>query len=107
MGRAAHLMTHAVTLAPAASNNNYGDTTYGTQVTIAARVEHKRSLVTNASGNQVAAEHRITSEDEIEFSDRVWLPGDDTAKAAEARKAIAVSKIDSPLDTYTLYRAWF
>lgn len=107
MGRAAPLMTHTVTLAAASSVSNFSDVTYAAQTTIKARVEHRRTLAIDASGNRVSAEHTVISESEIKLSDRVWLPGDDTSEANEARRPISVGNADIPGSGYTLYEAKF
>jgi hypothetical protein len=106
MGSAAHLMTHTVTKASKSGRGNSGDPTYGAQSTIKARVEHVTKLVMNADGNEQAAHSRLISESEILLTDRVWLPGDDTAEVNESKQPIAVGHADIPDTGYTLYEAW-
>lgn len=105
MGNAAHLMTHTVTKASKSSRANSGDPTFGTQTTIKARVEHRSKLIMKADGNEQMAESRLISESEILLTDRVWLPGDNTAVVNESKQPIAVGRADTPAG-YMLYEAW-
>lgn len=106
MGRAGHLMIHTITLKSQAGKSSHGDPTYGGQTSISGRVEHKLQRIITPEGNAVNSEHMVISESEIKVTDRVWLPGDDTTDATEARRPIWVGKAETT-DGYILYQAAF
>ncbi len=91
-----HLLTDTVTVSSEASVSDSGDRVYGAQSTLPARVELKTQLVINIDGNQVKADHVVASKVKINLTDRVWLPGDDTAKVNEARRPITLKQASLP-----------
>lgn len=106
MGRFTHLLTDTVTIAAETGRSSYGDPTFGSQTTIAARVEAVDKLVIGPDGNELRAQHAVASEDEIKTTDRMWLPGDDTADTTAARRALVVRYSRFPGETAGLYEAY-
>lgn len=105
MGTASHLLTDTVTLASKTGRGSSGDPTYGSQSTIKARVEPVTRLVMGVDGNEKMASTRLISESAVQITDRVWLPGDDTAVANESKQPIKVGNAATP-SRYRLYEAW-
>lgn len=105
MGKATHLLTDTVTIASVTSRSGGGDPSYGAQTAIRARVEDESKIVIAPDGNERQANHKIVSEVAIGLTDRVWLPGDDTAKANDARRPVTVKTAQTP-GGYRLHETW-
>lgn len=53
------MMTQALTVAPVASRDRFGNKTYGAAVTYRCRIVGKRRVVRNAQGNEVVSEQTV------------------------------------------------
>jgi len=86
-----------------ASVSAYGDRTFGTPVAMVAKVEDMNSVSTSPEGEEIRTTHSIFTEDQIEYSDRIWLPGDLQTDATLARKPINVAELRDYLGAVTHY----
>lgn len=100
------LLIDTVTLSHQTAVSESGDPTLGTQTTIKARVEHGSKLLTGAGGEALAYEHAFVTADAVLQTDRVWLPGDNTADATAARRPITVRKAATLDGATTLYEVY-
>lgn len=82
-------MVDTITLADR-SGVTGGTPSYDAQYTAVARVEDSDKKIIGTDGNELQAEHVIATETAIKTTTRIWLPGDDTAKNEEARRAIKI-----------------
>lgn len=105
MSSFAHLLTDTVTVAAEAGISGYGDPTYGSQTTVAARVEYDSKLLTAPDGSVLEVTHRIASIVEIPLRARVWLPGDNTGDNNAAKRVVSVGKGSTPDGRETIYEA--
>lgn len=83
--------------------DSYGKPTYGTPAAKAVRVQQKRTLVTNARGDEVTSSHRLWCQEEIALTSRVWLPGVSASTAEPSYLPIAVSSVSDFVGAKTLY----
>lgn len=103
-----HLLTDTVTYADVSSrggsggSGGSGDPVYGSQSTAAARVEHGLFRVMGATGETVDAKAKVVTEADIPHQARLWLPGDDTAVANDARQIIGRKEASTPDSGLTL-----
>ena len=95
----------SVTRAPRTGYAN-GSATYGSQVTIKARVEHIHKLVIGADKNEVLSNHRFVTLAACNLSDRIWLPGDNIAEPTAARKILDIHRATDKLGTVTHYEVY-
>lgn len=86
-----------------AAVDNYGQSTYGSASSAAARVEEERRRVERRDGTFVETTHRIYTETAIAHEDRVWLPGDSASDATLAREPQEVHKIVDELGSVHHY----
>jgi head-tail adaptor len=85
--------------------NGYGDPTWGSQSTLAAKVMSSQKRIINAQGTLVQASHELLTETALTLGDRVWIPGDDTTKTTAARvvlQSVGESTVDGG---YALYKS--
>jgi hypothetical protein len=95
-----HFLTDTITVASPIGTSAGGDLTFGSQVTMKARVEREVKEVVTADGSTVVAYHRVATEAEIPLSARVWLPGDNTADTNAAKRPL-MSKRASTIGGYS------
>lgn len=84
--------------------DSYGKPTYGAPVARSVRVEAKRTLVTNAAGEEAVSNHRMWCLEAIALTDRVWLPGANQSNAEASNVPLTVSSCSDFGNTRTLYR---
>jgi hypothetical protein len=104
---ATHLLTDTVTYAPVSGRTNGGQATYGSQVSLPARVEERSVKVTDVDGVERVGSHVVVTETELPLNARVWLPDDDTADNNTARRIIGRRKARIPQTGYELHEAVF
>lgn len=97
------LLTQTVTYADVSSRNNAGDPVYGSQVSVAARVEFVAKRVLNAQGIVVDSVAKVYTATAIPHRARIWLPGDDTNDDNEAKQILKWEKLLNPSSSLTLY----
>ena len=96
MGHLTHLLTDTVTMASEASISGYGDPVFGAQSTIAARVEPTHEIIIGTDGNSYKASHKIATEDEVTYTDRLWVPGDATGDVTAGRRPLRIDYATFP-----------
>ena len=98
-------MQETVTIQRCNGVSNFGDLSFAAQTTISAYVEYGSQLVYSTDGSEKQSTVAIASHDEIKLSDRIWIPGDNTASTSAARRPITVSRARLPGSNKTLYEA--
>ena len=99
------LLTDTITVADESSISDYGDPTFGSTYTLAARVEQASALVRDQDGNEVQSNTVITTEVAIPRTSRVWFPGESTT-ATTGRTPISTKSASLP-EGGTLYETRF
>lgn len=102
MGRVSHLLADTVTYSTQTTFDSSGDPNYSATATARARVEHGTFLVTDDSGTQRRATHKVVTEVDIPANARLWLPGDDTADGNDSRQIITRTSAATPNGSLTL-----
>lgn len=100
------LLGQTIYVASVASRDSYGQATYGTPASRAARVETSSRVVKLATGEQLQTSHRIFVEAALYQEDRIWLPGLSSADATLARRPLLIEDIpdeDGAIDHYEVY----
>lgn len=105
MGRALHIMTDQVTFAPQTGTDRSGDPSFGSQETIACRVEDKRNRVVSSEGEELISSHVIASETLIPLGSRVWLPDTDPSVDNDALEPMSLGRTSTP-DGYAVFRTF-
>jgi len=100
------MLTDTVTIAHCTGVNESGDPAFGAQTTIKARVEHGTKVLLGPSGEAIDYEQIVATCDPIAQTDRVWLPGDNTADNNAARRPITVKRATTFDGVTTLYEAY-
>lgn len=85
-----HLFTDTITVADVTGRDAYGKPSFGPQAQHKARVQPKRKVIRDAQGAEHLASHVIFTAAPVTLKSRLWLPGDDPAVAALARRPAAV-----------------
>lgn len=80
---------------PTGTTSSYGDPSWGSVVTAAARVEPTSRRVTGPDGTLTQATHRlfITPDVDVSIACRIFLPGVSTSSGALARRPVQVSEL--------------
>lgn len=99
----AGLMKSTITIASVTGRDSYGKALYGAQRTARARVEAMRRMVRKVNGDEAVASHRIYTCDQVLLTDRIWLPGANTASAEASNVPLAVAASSTPGGAYNLY----
>lgn len=97
-------LTQTAYVAPVTGIDAWGKPTYGAPVARKVRVESLRRMVTNAQGEESVSNHRLWSLDPIALTDRVWLPGANTASAEASNVPLSVAATSDKVGSRTLYR---
>jgi hypothetical protein len=90
----------------ATARSGSGDPTYGSQGTLAARVEKNVRLQVGPQDSMMDV-HVIVTKSQINVSSRVWLPGDDTGSTAAARRPLMIKNAPTKDGGFTLYETYF
>jgi hypothetical protein len=89
-----HLLNQTVGLAARTSVSSSGEPSFGSVQTLSARVESKPRTSRGGSGGDAAASTtEIWLATQPKVGDRIWLPGKDTTKAAQALEVLSVDGI--------------
>lgn len=108
----AHLLVDTVTVAEQNGVSNSGSPTYGSQTTVAVRLEQKRTIQIGTDGNEQVSDHVTISTTKIGQNALVWFPAqgsraaDDTNDNNAARRPIAVVQATTPAGD-ALYETYF
>lgn len=89
-----------------AARNARGEPTHGAAASRLARWETRRSLVRNASGEQVTSDFWMACENSVGLLDFVWGPSDDQTSVAKARKVIKVEELVDERGNVSHYEVW-
>lgn len=90
---------------PYTGRNGNGDPTYGSQVSIAARIERDERKTVTPDGNDLLTRHVVFSDSPMFWYDLLWLPGDDETNDAEGRIVHSIESAIAVDDSMTLYEA--
>lgn len=108
MGRATHLLTQTITVAPYTGRSGFGgDPTFGTQVELPCREEKKLQIIRDTEGKEKQSNTTLVTETEIDERSRVWLTGANTSDDNAASRVIGRGSAPIPGDGYTLYETFF
>ena len=99
-------LTDTITVASRIGADSYGQPTYGAQVAIPARVESKLTLMLSAQGANLNSDHVIVTTTLINPDDQIWLPGDDIAQSAKARRPLKITNAYVKSGAFTLYETY-
>lgn len=97
-------MGETVYVASVTGVDAYGKATYETPRAISARVEPRRMMVRNARGEEAVSNFRIYSLVPVLLTDRLWMPGADSAVAEDSNVPISVSTSKDMRGLRALYR---
>lgn len=97
-------LVDTITVAAPSGVSNYGDPTFGASSTLAARVQSKRQIIKARDGEEIISDHVIYTANAIAPDSRVWLPGDDTGDANEARRVLATYETHDKPGAVVLYK---
>lgn len=103
----ASMLRDTITIAPFTGRDGGTKPTYGAQVTAAARVENKQTMVRDAEGQEVLSSTTLATLTSIGSQDRVWFPGADTADNNQARTPLSVVSATELLGGQTLFQVMF
>lgn len=70
--------------------DSYGKSAFGAPRAVRARVEGTRRMVRRTSGDEAVASHVVYLLEEVKLTDRLWLPGKNTALADQSNVPLAV-----------------
>ena len=79
--------TDKIIVQPVVGVGNSGQPLYGEFITIKCRVEHNMKKITDATGQEKISDAQIALSEKVGLQDRIWLPGADTSRVDQARKA--------------------
>jgi hypothetical protein len=96
-------LSQSISVAAQTGKNSKGDPTYGTPVTVSARVEVSRRFARNAQGQKTVSSHAIYTTTAIALTDRIWLPGVSTSNVQAARGPLSVTAVSDKAGGVTLY----
>lgn len=81
------LMAQTIYVAAQSSTlGTHGDRTWGSPTSAPARVEPNRRTFYGANGEGVTPDFAVFTTQRVGLSDRVWLPGENSASAAASRQ---------------------
>lgn len=98
-------MVDTISIASVTGVATSGKPTYGSPRQIKARVDLSDRILRTPAGDEKRSTHRIYSLDEIKLTDRIWLPGANTATVEGSLTPIALVAANDKPGTRTLYRA--
>ena len=92
-------------VASVTSVDSYGQPTYGTAVSVKARVEPEQGIVDGPNGEERQTSHRVLTASAVTDTDRIWLPADVTSplQAAKARIPLRVDPCPDGSGTTTYH----
>lgn len=97
-------LVNTVTVASVASVDKYGKPTYATARTVKARVQKSRKLLRRPGGEEALSQATIYTLEEVFLTDRVWLPGANTALLEQALSPISLNSSPDKAGARTLFR---
>lgn len=98
-------LTDSITVQSQTGSSNTGDPTFAAQRTVSARVVRKERRIVTTQGTQVQATHQVVCDQQLAITDRIWLPGADITKPAQARRVLDVGSGTELFGSETLYVA--
>lgn len=99
-----------ITVAKLSSRNAKGDPTYGAQTTRKVRVERATKTIRTVEGTFTETETEVIGDGpdgEFDVTDRVWLPGANTADANASKVPVNVDLQKDKHGSAVIARAWF
>lgn len=100
----ARILRESAYVASVTSTDSRGNPVYGTPSVRKVRVERSQRMVMNARGEETPSSHRLWCLSPIALTDRVWLPGANTASAEASHLPLSVSAVSDFGGSRTLYR---
>lgn len=94
-------MRDTITVASQTGVGTAGDPSYGTQRTVKARIVTETAAGPAENPSQTV----VYCESELLITDRIWLPGADTTKAAASLRPQSVSRARDKAGGRVLYKA--
>lgn len=79
------------------SRDQYGDPSFGPAQPLMARVEDDTETSDQTDGTETRSRKRIVTEDRINLTDRIWLPGDSPTDASSGRVPFSVQELPDEL----------
>jgi len=96
-------LTSTITVATQSGVDSYGDPTFATAATMSARVETKQRIIVGTNGDEYQSNHVVCTASAIPLNARVWLPGDTTSDANQARRPIMVEAASDKAGATSVY----
>ena len=97
-------LTDVVTVASVQASSQYHDPTFGEQREVRCRIQTVRTTITRPDGSEVDSGHTLLTDERLELSDHVWLPGSDVTKADAAKTPVSVESSHDRYGRGTLYK---
>lgn len=98
-------LINTITVASRTGADSYGMATYGSQVSVPARVENRLTLALGGNPN-LNSEHVIVTTTLINPDDRIWLPGDNTSDSTQARRPLKINNASTRDGGYVVYETY-
>ena len=105
MGHVDHLLTDEITLARRTGNSG-GNPTFGAQITGKARVEDVNTLMVAQDSNEKRVTTMFVTDTEVFYTDRIWLPGDNTSDNSAAKRAVKIMYARFPGNSHGHYEVF-
>jgi hypothetical protein len=86
-----------INVATVSSVDAFGQATYGTPVAMQCRLEDMTDDGDNPDREQITTRKRIVVEQQVNKTDRVWLPGDSPTDATLGRQPYQVQSVPDEL----------
>lgn len=83
-------LVDVVTVASVTSESAYADPTFGEQRPVRCRLQAIRTTLTRPDGSEVDSGHTLLTDERIELTDHIWLPGADVTKPDAAKTPVSV-----------------
>ncbi|MHB1065424.1 MAG: hypothetical protein ACYC1Z_13215 [Georgenia sp.] len=100
----ARILTQTAYVASVTGIDGRGKPAYGAPVARKVRAEMRRTMVTKATGEEAISTHRLWCAEAINLTDRVWLPGENSANAEASRLPLAVESASDFGGVKTLWK---
>ena len=98
------LLQETINVASASGKDAAGDLSFGAPATRSARVVNVRETVERRDGTMLETTIAIITETEIKLTDRIWLPGVNSADATLARRPQYIEKAVDEFGNLDFYR---
>ncbi len=100
----ARILTQTAYVASVTGIDARGKPIYGAPVARRVRAEARRMMVTKANGEEAVSGHRLWCTEAVNLTDRVWLPGENSANAEASRLPLTVESASDFGGVKTLWK---